>query len=56
MSGEETRERKAAERLGNGLGDTNGLSWSCNWPRLLGAQEAAISNEERGILRDLAAG
>ncbi len=43
-----------AERLGNGLGDTNGLSWSCNWPALLGAQEPVISRKERGILRELA--
>lgn len=45
---------RKAERLGNGLGDTNGLSWSCNWPKLLGAQEPVISRKERGILRELA--
>ena len=45
---------RKAERLGNGLGDTNGLSWSCNWPKLLGAQELVVSQKERGILRELA--
>ena len=45
---------KKAERLGNGLGDSNGLSWSCNWPRLLGAQPLRIAAKDKGILRDLA--
>lgn len=53
MSATEPSERKP-ERLGNGLGDTNGLSWSCNWPKLLGAQELVVSKKERGILRELA--
>jgi len=43
-----------ADRLGNGLGDTNGLSWSCNWPRILGAQDPVISDKEQGLLRELA--
>lgn len=47
------QDRKA-ERLGNGLGDTNGLSWSCNWPRLLAAQEMVIHAREKRILRALA--
>jgi hypothetical protein len=42
------------ERLGNGLGDTNGLSWSCNWPTILGAQDPVISVKERTILQELA--
>lgn len=53
MSNGESREQKA-ERLGNGLGDMNGLSWSCNWPKLLGAQDCVVSNKEKGILRELA--
>lgn len=53
MSTEDLKERKA-ERLGHGLGDTNGLSWSCNWPKLLGAQEPAVSEKEERILRELA--
>ena len=53
MSNARSGERKA-ERLGNGLGDTNGLSWSCNWPKLLGAQDLVISKRERGVLRALA--
>ena len=53
MSNDESRERKA-ERLGNGLGDMNGLSWSCNWPKLLGAQDSAVSKKDKGILRELA--
>jgi hypothetical protein len=32
----------------------NGLSWSCNWPKLLGAQDCVVSNKEKGILRELA--
>ncbi len=40
------------ERLGNGLGDTNGLSWSCNYARVLGAQEPAVSPQERAIIRE----
>jgi len=53
MSAEETKDR-TAERLGAGLGDMNGLSWSCNWPQLLAGQEPVISKEERGVLRELA--
>jgi hypothetical protein len=40
------------ERLGNGLGDTNGLSWSCNYARVLGGQEPAVSPRERAIIRE----
>ncbi len=47
-------ENSGAKRLGASLGDTNGLSWSCNWPRLLGAQEPIVSKKERGVLRELA--
>ena len=53
MNPAEPQERKA-DRLGNGLGDTNGLSWSCNWPTLLGAQELGVSKKDRGVLRELA--
>jgi len=51
-----TKEAKVskAERLGNGLGDTNGLSWSCGYARVLGAQEPAISVRERSVIRELA--
>ncbi|MCO6453256.1 MAG: hypothetical protein J5I90_20915 [Caldilineales bacterium] len=45
---------RKAERLGNGLGDMNGLSWSCNWPNILGAQDLVVSKKEKCILRDLA--
>ena len=40
------------ERLGNGLGDNNGLSWSCNYARVMGAQEPAVSPRERSIIRE----
>ena len=45
---------RKAERLGKGLGDMNGLSWSCNWPKILGAQDFIVSKKEKDILRDLA--
>ncbi len=47
-------DESKAERLGNGLGDNNGLSWSCNYARVLGAQEPAVSPRERTIIRELA--
>ena len=40
------------ERLGNGLGDNNGLSWSCNYARVMGAQEPSVSPRERSIIRE----
>jgi len=40
--------------LGQGLGDTNGLSWSCNYVKVLGAQEFVIEQKDRAIIRDLA--
>jgi len=45
------RESKA-ERLGDGLGDTNGLSWSCNYARILGCQEPVVSRRDRAIIRE----
>ena len=42
----------AVERLGKGLGDNNGLSWSCNYARVLGAQEPAVAPRERTIIRE----
>ena len=48
------RAARAAQRLGNGLGDNNGLSWSCNWPAILGAQEPAISAKDKALLGELA--
>ena len=53
MLPDELRARKAA-RLGQGLGDTNGLSWSCNYVKVLGAQELIITQKDRAIIRDLA--
>ncbi len=32
----------------------NGLSWSCNWPKILGAQELVVSKKDKGILCELA--
>jgi hypothetical protein len=45
---------KGSEKVGSGLGDANGLSWSCNYARILGAQEPAINPRERTIIRKLA--
>jgi len=46
--------KSKAVRLGNGLGDNNGLSWSCNYARILGAQELSVSPRERAIIRECA--
>jgi len=43
------------ERLGGGLGDGNGLSWSCVYCRLVGEQEIHVSEADKRILRELAA-
>jgi hypothetical protein len=43
------------ERLGGGLGDGNGLSWTCNYCRLVGEQKLDIGAADRKILRALAA-
>jgi hypothetical protein len=53
MLSDERASRKA-ERLGHGLGDTNGLSWTCNYLRVVGAQELLISPKDRNTLRALA--
>jgi hypothetical protein len=48
---EETKQG-GSERLGSGLGDANGLSWSSSYVRILGAQTLAISPRERAIIRE----
>jgi hypothetical protein len=53
MLSDELRKRKA-EKLGQGLGDNNGLSWTCNYVKVLGVQEPVISAKDRDIIRDLA--
>ena len=40
------------ERLGQGLGDANGLSWSCSYARVLGEQEPLVSPQEQSIIRE----
>jgi hypothetical protein len=44
------------ERLGDGLGlgDTNGLSWTCNSCKLVGEQALIINEADKKILRELA--
>ncbi len=42
------------ERLGNGLGDRNGLSWTCNYCGVVSAQKCTAEDREREILRELA--
>ena len=37
-----------------GLGDTNGLSWTCNSCKLVGEQVLVINKADKKILRELA--
>jgi hypothetical protein len=53
MVSEEQRVLKAA-KLGRGLGDNNGLSWTCNYVKVLGAQALVVGQTDRVILRPLA--
>ncbi len=48
------KQRLKEERLGHGLGDTNGLSWTCNSCRIIGEQELLMGEEDKKILRELA--
>ncbi len=51
-----TEEQKAAkaQRLGHGLGDGNGLSWSSGYARVVGAQVLNVAPEDRLLIRELA--
>ena len=51
-----TEEMKALkdERIGHGLGDTNGLSWAWNYSRLFSGLEIVIREKDKNILRGLA--
>jgi hypothetical protein len=51
MPSDEQRKRKS-EKLGKGLGDNNGLSWSCNYVRIAGSQEPVVSSRDRQIIRE----
>lgn len=42
------------EKLGGGLGDGNGLSWTISYIELVAKQEFAVSSRDREVLRDLA--
>ncbi len=42
------------EKLGSGLGDTNGLSWTINYISLVEKQEFAVNDRDREVLRELA--
>lgn len=53
MTSEDLNEKKA-ERIGHGVGDNNGLSWSCGYCNIVGKQDCAVSESERQILRELA--
>lgn len=53
LSSEELMNLKA-ERLGGGIGDDNGLSWTCNYCLVVGEQESVISQKDKIILRELA--
>ena len=41
-----------SERLGNGLGDNNGLSWPGGYARVVGEQEPVVSPRDRAIIRE----
>ena len=43
----------AQERLGRGLGDGNGLSWSGGYGKVVGEQEPTIADGDARILREL---
>lgn len=53
MTSNELKAKKA-KKLGNGLGDNNGLSWSYNYCKVIGAQECGIDKKDRHIIRELA--
>ena len=42
------------EKLGNGLGDSNGLSWAFGAASIVGKQKAEVSAYDKTILRELA--
>ena len=48
------RQKLKNDRLGNGLGDHLGLSWTCVYAKVVGEQEVVIDEADRQILRDLA--
>jgi hypothetical protein len=50
------KQKLKDERLGNGLGlgDTNGLSWTCNSCRLVGEQLLIVDEADKKILQALA--
>jgi hypothetical protein len=50
----DAQARAKHEKLGGGLGDTNGLSWSINYAALVGRQEPAVDGREKAVLRELA--
>lgn len=43
-----------SERLGDGLGDNNGLSWTIGYGGVVGKQEPMVSPADKSILRELA--
>ena len=50
------KQKLKDERLGNGLGlgDTNGLSWTCNSCKLVGEQSLVVDDADKKILKELA--
>ncbi len=50
----EEQKLKKAQRLGHGLGDGNGLSWSSGYARVVGAQVLNVAPEDRLVIRELA--
>jgi len=50
------KQKLKDERLGDGLGlgDTNGLSWTCNSCKLIGEQAMAVGETDKKILQELA--
>ncbi len=50
------KQKLKDERLGDGLGlgDTNGLSWTCNSCKLVGEQALVVNEADKKVLRELA--
>ena len=51
---DQQKQKLKEDRLGGGLGDTNGLSWTCNYCKIVGEQVFFIDEADKKILRGLA--
>jgi hypothetical protein len=46
--------KASKEKLGGGIGDATGLSWSINYLGVVAGQQFCVSADEKNVLRDLA--